>query len=57
MIQIHAEAEEVASGRQPRDNNVLKNAPHSPFVIALSEAEWNRSVCPVFLALFIEHSA
>lgn len=42
MIQIRAEAQAIAEGTQPRDNNVLKNAPHPPAVIALSENEWNR---------------
>jgi len=42
MINIRREAEEVITGKQPRDNNVLRNAPHPVSVIALSEAEWNR---------------
>ena len=44
MINIRREAEEVITGKQPRDNNVLKNAPHPMSVIALSEQEWNRCV-------------
>ncbi|KIY51285.1 glycine dehydrogenase [Fistulina hepatica ATCC 64428] len=42
MIQIRKEAEDVATGKQPKDNNVVKNAPHPMSVIALSDAEWNR---------------
>ncbi|KAF9074811.1 glycine cleavage system P-protein-domain-containing protein [Rhodocollybia butyracea] len=42
MIQIRKEAEEVITGAQPRENNVLKNAPHTMSVIAVSDAEWNR---------------
>jgi glycine dehydrogenase len=42
MINIRREAEEVMTGKQPRDNNVLKNAPHPISVVALSEDEWNR---------------
>ncbi|KAF8274146.1 glycine dehydrogenase [Lactarius quietus] len=42
MINIRREAEEVITGKQPRDNNVLKNAPHPMSVIALPEEEWNR---------------
>ena len=42
MISIRQEAEEVITGKQPQDNNVLKNAPHPISVIALSEDEWNR---------------
>ncbi|KAJ7492449.1 glycine cleavage system P-protein-domain-containing protein [Mycena latifolia] len=42
MIQIRKEAEDIITGEQPKDNNLLKNAPHPPSVIALSEEEWNR---------------
>ena len=44
MIQIRQEAEEVISGQQPKDNNVLKNAPHPIDVLTVSEQEWNRCV-------------
>lgn len=44
MIQIRKEVQEVTDGRQPRDNNVLKNAPHPMSVIAVADAEWNRCV-------------
>ncbi|KAF8633021.1 hypothetical protein AX15_001613 [Amanita polypyramis BW_CC] len=42
MIQIRKEAQEIIDGKQPSDNNVLKNAPHPMSVIAVSDAEWNR---------------
>ncbi|EMD41915.1 hypothetical protein CERSUDRAFT_110471 [Gelatoporia subvermispora B] len=42
MIQIRKEAEDIISGKQPKDNNLLKNAPHPVSVIALSEDQWNR---------------
>jgi len=42
MIQIRQEAEDIITGKQPSDNNLLKNAPHPVHVIALSDAEWNR---------------
>jgi glycine dehydrogenase len=42
MINIRREAEEVMTGKQPGDNNVLKNAPHPISVVTLSEDEWNR---------------
>ncbi|KAJ6575296.1 glycine dehydrogenase-like protein [Mycena capillaripes] len=42
MIQIRKEAEDIMTGKQPKDNNLLKNAPHPASVIALSEEEWNR---------------
>ena len=44
MIQIRKEAEDIITGKQPKDNNVLKNAPHPISVLALSEEEWNRYV-------------
>ncbi|KAI0962018.1 hypothetical protein AcV7_000958 [Taiwanofungus camphoratus] len=42
MIQIRREAEDIITGKQPKDNNVLKNAPHPISVIAFSEEAWNR---------------
>ena len=42
MIQIRKEAEDIITGKQPKDNNLLKNAPHPLSVISLSDAEWNR---------------
>jgi glycine dehydrogenase len=42
MIQIRQEAEDIITGKQPKENNVLKNAPHPMTVIAVSDAEWNR---------------
>lgn len=42
MIQIRREAEDIITGKQPKDNNVLKNAPHPATVIALPDADWNR---------------
>lgn len=43
MIQIRKEAEDVISGKQPKDNNLLKNAPH-PISVLTSDAEWTRCV-------------
>jgi len=42
MIQIRKEADDIISGKQPKDNNLLTNAPHPQHIIALSDAEWNR---------------
>ncbi|KAH8928127.1 glycine dehydrogenase [Atractiella rhizophila] len=42
MIRIREEADEVVRGEQPKDNNIIKNAPHPIAVIALSDQEWNR---------------
>ena len=33
MIKIREEAEDVVTGKQPKDNNVLKNAPHPQSVV------------------------
>jgi glycine cleavage system P protein (glycine dehydrogenase) len=40
MIRIRAEIQEIADGRQPRTNNLLKNAPHTAQVVSASE--WDR---------------
>jgi glycine dehydrogenase len=42
MIQIRREVEDIITGRQPKENNVLKNAPHPISVIAVSDKDWNR---------------
>lgn len=42
MIKIREEADEIASGKQPKDINVLKCAPHPFEVLTLSEEEWKR---------------
>ncbi|KAF6766654.1 glycine dehydrogenase [Ephemerocybe angulata] len=42
MIQIRKEADDIISGKQPRENNLLKNAPHPVSVISLPEDQWNR---------------
>jgi glycine dehydrogenase len=42
MIQIRQEAQDIIDGKQPRENNVLVNAPHPMAVIALSDKEWDR---------------
>ena len=42
MISIRKEVEDIIKGRQPRVNNLLKNAPHPMSVLA--STEWNRSV-------------
>lgn len=47
MIQIRREAEDIITGKQPKDNNVLKNAPHPISVIAFSEEAWNRWGAPL----------
>jgi glycine dehydrogenase len=40
MISIREEIRDLEEGRQPRDNNVLKNAPHTARM--LTSPEWNR---------------
>ena len=44
MIQIRKEADDIVAGKQPKDNNLLKNAPHPISVMTLSDAEWNQCV-------------
>jgi glycine dehydrogenase len=40
LIRIRAEIQEIVDGRQPRTNNLLKNAPHTASVVTATE--WNR---------------
>jgi glycine dehydrogenase len=40
MILIRAEIQEIIDGRQPRSNNLLKNAPHTARTV--TTAEWDR---------------
>jgi glycine dehydrogenase len=40
LILIRAEIQDIADGRQPRTNNLLKNAPHTASVVTATE--WNR---------------
>jgi glycine dehydrogenase len=40
LILIRAEIQEIVEGRQPRMNNVLKNAPHTAAIVTATE--WNR---------------
>jgi len=40
LISIHAEIQDIVEGRQPRTNNLLKNAPHTAQVV--SSNEWDR---------------
>lgn len=40
LIRIRSEIQEIAEGRQPRMNNLLKNAPHTATAVATTE--WNR---------------
>jgi glycine dehydrogenase len=41
LIMIHGEIQDIIEGRQPRTNNLLKNAPHTAQVVTASE--WNRT--------------
>ncbi|MDF0675671.1 MAG: aminomethyl-transferring glycine dehydrogenase [Nitrospira sp.] len=40
LILIRAEIQEIVDGRQPRTNNLLKNAPHTAAIVTATE--WNR---------------
>ncbi|MCS6897338.1 MAG: aminomethyl-transferring glycine dehydrogenase, partial [Nitrospira sp.] len=40
LIRIRSEIQDIVEGRQPRTNNLLKNAPHTATVVAATE--WNR---------------
>lgn len=40
MLSIRKEVDEVVAGKQPKDNNLLKNAPHP--VEVLTTGDWDR---------------
>lgn len=40
LIRIRAEIQEIVDGRQPRTNNLLKNAPHTASIVTATE--WTR---------------
>ena len=40
MISIRREAEDVIQGKQPKDDNLLKNAPHP--IAVLTEDNWDK---------------
>ncbi|KAG1730792.1 YMR189Wp-like protein, partial [Suillus occidentalis] len=42
MIQIRNEVEDIITKKQPKDNNLLKNAPHPLSLMVTSDKEWNR---------------
>lgn len=42
MLQIRKEVDDIISGKQPKDSNLLKNAPHPVALMTLPESEWNR---------------
>lgn len=42
MLEIRREAEEIIEGTHPKDNNLLKNAPHSLAVVVQSDEDWKR---------------
>jgi len=48
MIKIREEVEDIVTGKQPKDNNVLKNAPHTQTVVIADD--WDRSVSNVILS-------
>jgi hypothetical protein len=47
MIQIRGEIDEIISGKQPRGNNTIVNAPH-PQQVVISD-KWDRFVLSLFL--------
>lgn len=42
MVHIREEVDQIVAGKQPKDNNVLKNAPHPISTIALPDDKWDR---------------
>jgi glycine dehydrogenase len=57
LILIRAEIQDIVDGRQPRTNNLLKNAPHTASVVTATE--WNRPYSreqAAFPAPWVRHS-
>ncbi len=57
LILIRAEIQDIVDGRQPRTNNLLKNAPHTAAIVTATE--WNRSYSreqAAFPASWVRHS-
>jgi glycine dehydrogenase len=57
LILIRAEIQDIVDGRQPRTNNLLKNAPHTAAIVTATE--WNRSYSreqAAFPAPWVRHS-
>lgn len=42
MLAIRKEVDEIASGKQPMDNNTIKNAPHPLSLLTAPDSEWNK---------------
>lgn len=51
MIEIRKEAEDIITGKQPKENNLLKNAPHPLSIVTVSEEKWNR-----YVSLLCDHA-
>ncbi|HEY5931858.1 MAG TPA: aminomethyl-transferring glycine dehydrogenase, partial [Nitrospira sp.] len=57
LILIRAEIQEIVDGRQPRTNNLLKNAPHTAAIVTATE--WSRPYSreqAAFPALWLKNS-
>jgi len=57
LVLIRAEIQEIVDGRQPRTNNLLKNAPHTAAIVTTTE--WNRPYSreqAAFPAPWLKHS-
>ncbi|MDK2744206.1 MAG: aminomethyl-transferring glycine dehydrogenase [Nitrospira sp. BO4] len=57
LVLIRAEIQEIVDGRQPRTNNLLKNAPHTAAIVTATE--WNRPYSreqAAFPAPWLKHS-
>ena len=54
MIQIWQEIEDIISGKQLRDNNFLRNAPHPLSARVVSDREWNRQVPSLSISIHLK---
>lgn len=53
MIQIRREVQQIIDGKQPKENNILKNAPHPMSVMVLPDDQWKRSVARIEIRIML----
>jgi glycine dehydrogenase len=42
MLSIRKEVDEIVGGKQPKDSNVIKNAPHPISLLSVPDSEWKK---------------
>ncbi len=42
MLSIRKEVDEIVAGKQPKDSNVIKNAPHPMALLSVPDSQWKK---------------